>query len=162
MNVTTQQKRFATLAKQLKNNIPLNSKQRQYLAECFEKLSVGADANLALGLSRAKGESLTKELSRQRQALILHWVSNAILPTNEAGLGLLVEEAIDAVVAMMNGQWTNPRTQEIFHYKDKYGRTQSPFGCIYTRKTIQKLWDSKQKKYLKSINQTSTSEDSPY
>jgi len=139
MNIRTQRKRFAALADQLRDGFDLTTEQKDFLIAAFEKISIGFSSDEALGLKHTAGYSDKKEIAAEKNRLVLHWMACAMQPLEEGGFGLTLEQAIEAAVALSEGQWTNPISNETHIYKDKVG---NPTGLFpqHTFDTLKKMW----------------------
>jgi len=156
MSVRTQRKRYGALARQIRNkNTPLTEEQLNYLANAFEKIEMGCDANFALGLAYMAGHKEADDIALEDNRLILHWMTCAMTLENDGGLGLSLEQAIEAVVALSEGEWINPNTKEHHIYKDRDGKNQGRFKK-HTYEYIEKMW------YLRANKPYKTTEVSQY
>jgi hypothetical protein len=165
-----QRKRFQALADQLRNNSsPLNEDQLDYLANAFERIGLGEDANTVLGLAYGPGRSEDKEISLEQRSLILHWMTCAMLSDTDldesgqlvGGLGLTLEQAVDAVLAIADGEWINPKTKEKYSYINTNGEVKSPFKK-YSYDTLMRLWREGANKHMRTVMQSSLAKNSPY
>lgn len=170
MSPRNQRKRFLALADQLRNDSsPLNKDQLAYLADSFEQIGLGADANNVLGLVYGPGRSEKDEIALEDRSLILHWMTCAMLPENvldefgepAGGLGLTLEQAVDGALAIADGEWINPKTKEKHSYKDANGEIKSPFKK-YSYDTLMRLWREGANKHMRVLMQSSTAKNSPY
>ena len=162
MNIRTQQKRFAALADLLRGDQPINNETRQYLSNCIEAISKGADANVALGIAYGPGHKEKSDIDLEARALIFWWITCAMQPTSEDGYGFNFEQALDAALQMMDGQWINPITKEVHVYKDINNNLCSPFmGKKYSEDTLRRLWREKANNHMKKTTFTALDIDSP-
>ena len=162
MNVRTQRKRFGALAIQLREcKVPLSDTQLDYLAEAFEKISEGCSADIALALSHTAGQTVSKEISAEERAVVIHWMHCAMQPIKDGGLGLDLDQATLAVMHLSDGDWINPKNRERFTYKDKQG---NPIGKFkkYTYETIKKAWYDRENKRFKTLDLSALVVGSPY
>jgi hypothetical protein len=170
MSPRNQRKRFQALADQLRDvSRPLNKAQLLYLADVFERIGLGEDANDVLGLVYGPGRSEKDEIALEDRSLILHWMTCAMLPENTldefgelvGGLGLTLDQAVDGVLAIADGEWVNPKTKEKNSYKDANGKINSPFKK-YSYDTLMRLWREGSNKHMRTLVQSSTAKNSPY
>ena len=170
MSPRNQRKRFQALADQLRvNSPPLNKELLAYLSNAFERIGLGEDANVVLGLVHGPGRSEAKEIALEQRCLILHWMTCAMLPENAldefgepaGGLGLTFEQAVDAVLCIADGEWINPKTKEKYSYIDEDGVVKSPFKK-YSYETLMRLWREGANKHMRALTQSSIAENSPY
>jgi hypothetical protein len=170
MSPRNQRKRFQAIADQLRDNSPpLNIEQLAYLSNAFERIGLGEDANVVLGLVYGPGQSEDKEIALEQRCLILHWMTCAMLPENAlnefgepaGGLGLTFEQTVDAVLCIADGEWINPKTKEKHSYIDADGVVKSPFKK-YTNDTLMRLWREGANKHMRTLVQSSTAKNSPY
>lgn len=165
-----QRKRCLAVADQIRDGQPLTEDQLSYLANVFEQIGHGADANHAMGLSYGPGQKAKDEKALQQRFFVLHWMGWAQVPENIldkegydiGGLGLTLEQTIDAVLAIGgDGEWTNPKTGEKFVYKDEAGNVRSPFPK-YTYDTLHALWRRGENKHMKELFASALTPNSPY
>jgi hypothetical protein len=170
MSPRNQRKRFQALADQLQDNSPpLSKEQLAYLSNAFERIGLGEDANAVLGLVYGPGRSEQDEISLEQRSFILHWMTCAMLPENAldefgepaGGLGLTLEQAVDAVLSIADGEWINPKTKEKHSYVDPNGVIRSPFKK-YSYDTLKRLWREGANKHMRTVTQNSITKNSPY
>ncbi len=162
MNIRTQRKKFAALAQQLRDNIPLSENQRLYLAACIDAISEGVDANSALGVAYTAGHKEKSDIDLEARAFIFWWMTCAMQPESEDGYGFNFEQALDAVLQMMDGKWINPITKEVHLYEDQDKKLCSPFmGKKYSEDTLRRLWREKANSHMKKTTLTPLDTDSP-
>lgn len=170
MSPRNQRKRFLAIAEQIRNGSPpINKDLLAYIAEAFERIGQGEDANSVLGLKYGRGQKKEDEISLEQRSLILHWMTCAMRPENDldefgnpaGGLGLTLEQAIDAVISISEGSWTNPKTKEKCTYFDVNGKLKSPFNN-YTYETLSRLWRESANKHMRTLTQSGTAKNSPY
>lgn len=167
---TDQRKRYLAAADQIRDGKPLTEDQLAYLADVFQKIGHGADANEVMGLTYGPGQRAKDEKSLQQRFFVLHWMRWAQVPENIlddegfdiGGLGLTLEQTIDAVLAIgCDGEWINPKTGERFVYKDDAGNVQSPFPK-FTYDTLHAMWRRGQNKHMKELFASVLTPNSPY
>jgi hypothetical protein len=161
MNIRTQKKRFAALADQLRDGFDMTKEQKDFLIAAFEKISNGFSSDEALGLKHTAGYSDKKEIAAKKNRLIIHWMACAMQPIEEEGLGLTLEQAIEAVIDLSEGQWTNPITKKTHIYKDKTGQPTSAFPR-HSYDTLKKMWSKAGKMGYRSTDISALDENSPY
>jgi hypothetical protein len=170
MSPRNQRKRFQALADQIRDgSTPLNKEQLAYLVDTFERIGLGEDANIVLGLTYGPGQSEKDEISLEQRSLILHWMTCAMISETATdksgnfigGLGLSFEQALDAVLSIADGSWINPKTKEKFNYKDYQGNIKSPFKK-YSEDTLRRLWREGANKHMRTATQSSLAKNSPY
>lgn len=170
MSPRSQRKRFQALADQLRDgSTPLNKDQLVYLVDTFERIGLGEDANSVFGLVYGPGRSEDKEIALEQRSLILHWMTCAMLSETaldefgqpSGGLGLTLEQAVDAVLSIADGEWVNPKTKERYSYIDSNGDLKSPFKK-YSYDTLMRLWREGANKHMRTVTQSSLAKNSPY
>jgi hypothetical protein len=161
MSTRTQRKRFAALAGQLRDGVPLTSEQTVFFIEAFEKIGVGFSADEVLGLKHTAGYTDTKEIAAENNRKILHWMACAMQPIHDDGLGLSLDQTIEAVIALSVGEWTNPITNKTYAYKDKDGNKVGQFQT-HTYETLKKMWSEAGKSSYRSTEVSALDENSPY
>ena len=161
MSVRTQMKRFGALANQIRERKELSNEQLEYLAEAFEKISQGCPSEIALALKNGAGQTVSKEISAEERAVVIHWMHCAMQPIKNGGLGLDLDQATIAVMHLSDGDWINPKNRERFTYKDKRG---NPIGKFkkYTYETIKKAWYDRENKRFKTLDLSALVVGSPY
>lgn len=95
MNPLDVQKRIKVFATKLSTDTPLSDEERTYLANVFDRIADGEDANEVLGVKFGRGKSLSDARKRQAISFIIHWIECAIEPVDSEvpGLGYTVSEA---------------------------------------------------------------------
>lgn len=88
MTTLKQKKWFKKYSGYLRNGGELSAEVRDFLADVFDGLAMGEDANKVFGLGHRIGHSDYDDLKRQQLSLALHWVAGATQPKDEAGTGL--------------------------------------------------------------------------
>ena len=161
MNTRTQRKRFAAIADQLRNGVALTIDQADFFINAFEKISIGINADEALGLKHTAGYSDAKEIAAENNRKILHWMACAMKPVEDDGLGLNLEQTIQAVINLSEGEWINPITKDKHIYKDKDGNKIGVFKR-HTYETIEKMWSQAGKTGARSVVMSALEENSPY
>ena len=78
MNPLDTRKRLAAFAKQIRGGGRVTKAQALYLANVFERISKGEDANMVLGIKSKRGQSEKAAKARQDMSKILHWVAGSI------------------------------------------------------------------------------------
>lgn len=164
-----QLKRFQAFADQIRSGLPITEEQRAYLEDVFDRLGAGEDANEVMGLTYGPGKRRSDEIALQQRFLILHWMRCAMTPEDAkdsagheiGGLGLTLEQAVNAVLDIADGEWTNPKTKEKHTYKDPDGSIRSPFRK-YSYDTLHALWRSGANKHMKQEYATAFVPNSPY
>ncbi len=139
--VRTQRKRFLAVAKTFRSGKRLTKEQTEYLAERFEEIGAGADANEIFGLTYGKGRSKADEVRRENLRLIFSWVITAIQPEPE-GFGWSLTKALTEAAALSSSK-------------------NCPFKPIEYN-SLRRAWYSQKYKYLKSLYIYSTDQDSPF
>ena len=135
MNPLDHLKRIKALAEHLKNKEALTAEQYNYLANVFEQIGNGEDANKVLGLKYEVGQNETKAEARQRISFALHWIANAILPEEEEGLGYTLDKAFEEAEK---------------HFPD------------FSYDMLRKYWYQLDKKHMQNLNRGTFDPDSPY
>ena len=161
MSPEDQKKRFLDFANLLQSGAEITREQRVYLQRVFFEMGSGRDANEALGLQFTTGKSLKDANARQDRSLVIHWMENAMQPEDLGGLGLSLTQAIQAVVELGEGQWTNPKTKEKHTYLDQYGNKGASLPK-YAYLTVEKIWNSKKNKHMRNTIRGALDIDSPY
>jgi len=82
------------LAAQIRQNINLTNSQLNFLEQKLQVIADGGSADQVLGLNFSKGQTDRQFQSRKRLSFIFHWIANAILPIDQDGLGLKVNDAL--------------------------------------------------------------------
>ena len=120
MNPIDHRKNWITFTHQLRAKKALQPEQFEHLAKVFEDILNGVDANEALGLKYARGNSPDKATARQKISLVLHWVSCAIAPESEDGLGMSLAEAFEAAAdAFEQFGYPPEQIEKYWYHKDK-------------------------------------------
>ena len=151
----TQRKKFARVAKQLKEGTPLTEAQTRWLIGAFSALSdPNRQADRVLGLKYNPGQSAAKELAASKMDFVMHWIAGAIssdtshlIDPKDALPPLGIEEAIDqATVIAKNifqgdpnsGRYDRQYIKKCWYDKDKLHR-QKPYRDIDSPDTIYKF-----------------------
>ena len=137
MNPLDHRKNWIAFIHQLRAKQALQPEQFEHLAKVFEEILNGVDANEALGLKYARGNSPDKAMARQKISLVLHWVSCATAPLSDDGLGMSLAAAFEAA-----------------------SDTFKAFG--YQPEQIEKYWYQKDKAHMQSLTRGHYDHDSPY
>jgi hypothetical protein len=154
-------KRFGALAVQIKERkIPLSDAQLNYLAEAFEKISLGCPPDIALGLKYTAGRSKSKEISVENRALVIHWMYCAMQPTKEGGHGLDLDQAINAAMQLAEGEWLNPTNGDLISNRDSQGNINGLEP--YTYASLEKMWSARENQRFKTLNLSPLVVGSPY
>lgn len=165
-----QRKRFLAAADQIRDGNPLTEEQLNYLANVFEQLGHGADANKVMGLAHGHGQRQADEEALQERSFLFHWMRWAQVPTglldedgyDLGGLGLTLEQTVNAVLDINDiGEWTNPNTGEQFIFKDSAGNIRSPFPK-YSYDTLHAYWRKGKYKHMKELFASPLTPNSPY
>lgn len=149
MSVRTQMKKFGALAIQIRERKELSNEQLDYLAEAFEKISQGCPAEIALALKHGTGQTFAKEIAIEERAVVLHWMHCAMQPIKNGGLGLDLDQAINAVMHLAEGDWINPKNGKRYTYTKVDGSLDPQFKK-YTYETIEKAWYARENKKFKN------------
>ena len=136
MNPLDHLKRIKAFTEQLKNKQPLTAEQYQYLANVFERIGNGEDANKVLGVKYDVGQNETKAEARQSISFALHWIANAILPTADEGLGYTLDQAFaeaenhfpDLSYDMLRKYWYQPDKKHMQNPSRGTFDPDSPYG----------------------------------
>jgi len=135
MNPLDHLKRIKSFAEQLKNKQPLTAEQYQYLANVFERIGNGEDANHVLGINYKRGSSEKDAEARQQISLAMHWIASAIQPETNEGLGYTLDKA--------------------FEEAEKYFRD-------FSYEMLKKHWYALDKKHMQNPSRGAFDPDSPY
>lgn len=105
MRYTKQHAELARLSRVLRHaaNERANATTRDdliSLAASLERIASGADANVALGVKRGRGQSVSREQTRYRLNLAITWISAAIRDRQDDGFGITVETAKDRAAVL--------------------------------------------------------------
>lgn len=161
MSVRNQMKRFGAFAVQIKERkIPLSDAQLNYLAEAFEKISLGCPPDVALALNHTTGQSTSKEISVENRALVIHWMYCAMQPKEDGGYGLSLDQAINAAIQLAEGKWLNPTNGKIISNRDIEGNINGL--KLYTYATLEKMWSAQENQRFKTLNLSALEVGSPY
>lgn len=137
MNPLDHRKHWIAFVHQLRAKEPLHPDQFEHLAQVFEEILNGVDANEALGLKYSRGNGPDKAIARQKISLVLHWIACATAPITEGGLGMPLSSAFETA-------------SEAFKH----------FG--YEPEQIEKYWYAKDKVHMKESERGYNDQDSPY
>ena len=94
MNPLDRRKHLAAFSKKIRRGGRVTKAQALYLANVFERISKGEDANYVLGVKYSRGQSQNDAIGRQKLSEVLHWVACAIDP--DTGHGYTLEAALSA------------------------------------------------------------------
>lgn len=136
MNPIDHRKNWIAFVHQLRAKQALQPEQFEHLAKVFGDILNGVDANEALGLKYARGNNPDKAIARQKISLVLHWVSCAIAPLSEDGLGMSLAAAFESASVAFE-----------------------EFG--YSPEQIEKYWYQKDKAHMQDVYRTHYDKDSP-
>ena len=162
MSVLTQRKRFLALSDQIRDGkVPLTNEQINYLADAFEKIGLGCNADFALGLSYSAGKSKSKDKALEERRFVLHWMTCAMQSEEEGGYALNIDEAIQAVIQLADGDWTIPRTNERLICKDANGNKRGIFKK-YSDDYLRNMWYDSKNKPFKTVHVAALDMGSPY
>lgn len=165
-----QRKRFLAAADQIRNGSPLTDEQLEYLANVFEQIGHGSDANQVMGLTYSPGQRKVDEEALQERSFLFHWMRCAQVPAglldeqgcDVGGLGLTLEQTVNAVLDINDiGEWTNPVSGEKHIFKDAAGNIRSPFPK-YTYDTLHAYWRTGKYKHMKELIASALTPNSPY
>ena len=103
MNPLDVRKRLKVFAQKLEMHSPLSDEEQGYLANVFDRISDGEDANEVLGVKFGKGNSLSDAKKRQALSFIIHWIESAIQPVDAEipGLGYDVSQACNEAAPIL-------------------------------------------------------------
>jgi len=103
MNPLDVQKRLKVFAQKLSTHAPLSNEEHEYLANVFDRIAEGEDANEVLGVKFGKGNSLSDAKKRQALSFIIHWIECAIQPVDAEipGHGYDVSQACNEAVPIL-------------------------------------------------------------
>ena len=138
MNPLDHKKNWTAFYHQLEAKKELQPKQFEHLAKVFKDILNGVDANEALGLKFARGNSQKKAMARQNMSFILHWVACAIEKDDQGGLGLTLAKAF--IIA-----------SEKFELIAKYSPEQT-----------EKYWYQQDKAHMQNLVRDSFDQDAPF
>ena len=85
----------------------------------------------------------------------------AMQPFEDDGLGLNLDQTIQAVIDLSKGEWINPNTKKKHIYKDKHGNKVGLFQS-HTYETLKKMWSNAGKNGYRAIDVSDLDESSPY
>jgi len=146
LNPLDYRKNLAAFAQQMQSKKAPTGEQYQYLANAFQRISEGEDANVVLGVKFQKNQTKTSAAARQKLSAILHWIAGAITPVDgdRPGLGLTLEEAFVQAT---------PLARKLFGVEssDKYDASY-----------IRKCWYAADKKHMQDPVRGHFDQDSPY
>ena len=154
--VKDQRRRFLKLADQLRQNNPaLSDEQRNYLADRFEEIAYGANANDIFGLSFWQGRSRLEEHSKHNFVRIFHWIEGAI---DADGHALTITQALEAASCLSNNlAWKNPKNPKMI-------LKPGPTGLFkpISFEMLRKAWYDPQNKHLKRQQINESDDVFPY
>jgi hypothetical protein len=102
-------RRLGQLGARLRDSKELSDDDQNFLADLFDGIAHGADANEILGLTRAPGDKELNEKKRANFARLFHFMLCAMRPAPE-GYGLRKGEAIEAASSLSrNEEWVSKR-----------------------------------------------------
>lgn len=103
MNPLDFRKNIAAFSQQMARRIPPSEEQYAYLAEIFDRIAKGENANEVLGVAFTRGRSLKDAKHRQALSSVIQWIECVIVgpDSNEAGRGLTIKEACDEAAPML-------------------------------------------------------------
>ena len=103
MNPLDVRKRLQAFADKMSMRKKLTIQEYDFLANLFERVANGEDANEVMGVKFGRGNSLSDAKKRQAISCIIHWIECAIQPTDTEipGLGYSVSQACSEAVPML-------------------------------------------------------------
>jgi hypothetical protein len=151
-----QRRRLGLMAEQIRDSDELLPEIREYLVGVFGQIAEGSDANVALGLSRGKGDKELNEVFKLNLAKIFHWIMSAKRPEPD-GYGLNLTQAFEAASALSYGKsWKHPKKGFVLP-------PQSPgFFRPITANSLCSAWYNKNYKHFQTLDIDYGSFDFPY
>lgn len=103
MNPLDIRKRLQLFAKKMSTQSQLTNEEYEFLANVFDRIANGEDANEVLGVNFVRGHTLKNAKNRQAISFIIQWIECAIQPTTDdlPGLGYSVSEACNEAVPIL-------------------------------------------------------------
>lgn len=95
MSIRDRQGRLRNLAVQIAIDAPLDEEDKEFLCTALIAIANGEDAEIALDVKAKRGERKSKAMSDSElhREVALAWISTAILPESEGGLGISIKDA---------------------------------------------------------------------
>ena len=105
MSVRKGQAKLRGIAKVISSEGQLSDEDGVFLATALRTIADGGDADIALGVKAKKGERKSHYARKTEfnKQLVFGWISTAIAPESDGGLGLSLKDAVSKVVKDWSG-----------------------------------------------------------
>ncbi len=146
MNHFDHRRYLLDLSTQLLSKEALSDDQHCFLGLALLRISRGEDANKVLSVDRARGQSDSAALARQKLSFVLFWVASAIKPVDVEfpGLGYTIAQACEAAVPIARNVFGAAATER------------------YDAEYIRNCWYSPKYKHMRSTMRNTLDQDSPF
>jgi len=135
VNTADIRRRFKNTARQIRSGNPLRQDQLAYLADAFDRIGDGADANDVFGLKKIRGEKNSTIEARKDISLVLSLVAAYRSPEEDGGYGLSLDQSF------IKASQAFPE---------------------YSPETLERYWRQQDKKHMRNIDRKSEDQDNPF
>lgn len=99
MSLLSRHRQLRTIAHSLREDIPLSEEDKDYLVPALAAIAEGSDPQARLDIKPKRGERkyLSQKRKRNRDSHVIAWVTAAMAPAEELGLGLTLDQAIEVM-----------------------------------------------------------------
>ena len=99
MSLLSRHNQLRRIAHSLREDIPLSDEDKDYLVPALAAIAEGSNPQARLDIKPKRGERkyLSQKRKRNRDSHVIAWVTAAMAPIEESGLGLTLDKAIEVM-----------------------------------------------------------------